>query len=370
MMLDCNNVYKVKDSVDIFLVDGKILSAYFMNSRTRKTFRVNDVMIEIIESIDGEKTVEELLDVIRLKYNISYEQLENIILDLLKSKIITLSMAKNDILESEIQDRYDRQINYWSEFLDSEEDGLIAQKKIMDCKIIIFGCGAIGGNIALELVMAGVNNITLFDYDIVQHSDISRHMWFEYDSINKLKVEVLKDNLMLINPDAKITVIKKYLEVYDDLEELVSKYDFVVNTLDEPYIGYTSAKISRVCIKYNIPHYIAGGFDAHLASTGELVVPYKTPCVECYAKHFKVALKDWKPCNHPVITRYDEIGGLASMSLFSSSFASLAILKHIVGINVDSVENLYHTRGELLFETFSLDFLNVEKDNDCCVCGE
>ena len=58
---------------------------------------------------------------------------------------------------------------------------------------------------------------------------------------------------------------------------MVSNADFIINTLDEPYIGYTAAKISRICVKYKKPHYIAGGFDAHLASTGELIYSWNNP---------------------------------------------------------------------------------------------
>ena len=46
-------IYKIKDSVDLFLSGGKYLTIYFMNSRQRKSFKVNDEMISLLESIDG-----------------------------------------------------------------------------------------------------------------------------------------------------------------------------------------------------------------------------------------------------------------------------------------------------------------------------
>ena len=154
----------------------------------------------------------------------------------------------------------------------------------------------------------------------------------------------------------------------DDIEDIIIGCDFVVNTLDEPYIGYTSSKISRICVKHRIPHFIAGGFDAHLASTGELIVPYVTPCVECYATHFKEKLKNWKPINHPVKSRYTEIGGLASMSLFSASFASIEIIKYIAGLV--EMKDSFKVRGELLFTDMSLTYIDVKKNLECHVCGK
>ena len=181
------------------------------------------------------------------------------------------------------------------------------------------------------------------------------------------KVEALKKELLLINSEIKVESINGFLKPTSDIENLVCNADFIINTLDEPYIGYTASKISRICIKYNKPHYIAGGFDAHLASTGELVIPYITPCVECYANHFKVTLKDWKPKSHPVKERYREIGGLASMSLFSSSYACIEIIKYIAGLI--EMTSKYKVRGEFLFHDMSLTYLNVERDPACPICG-
>ena len=237
----------------------------------------------------------------------------------------------------------------------------------MDSKILIFGCGATGGDIALELVMAGVQNITLYDYDTVENSDVSRHMYFTDKDIGKIKVDALKKQLELINSKVNITCISQSMKPDTNICDLIKKQDFVVNTLDEPYIGYTSSKISRICVQYSIPHFIGGGFDAHLASTGEIIIPYITPCVECYATHFKEKLKNWKPKKHPVKTRYTEIGGLASMSLFSASFAAIEIIKYIAGLT--ETKNSFKVRGELLFTDMSLTYLKVSKNPNCPICG-
>jgi molybdopterin/thiamine biosynthesis adenylyltransferase len=192
-------------------------------------------------------------------------------------------------------------------------------------------------------------------------------MYFCSKYIGKKKTYALKCELEKLNPDVIVCEIDESMKPKTDIESIIAGADFVVNTLDEPYIGYTSSKISRICVKHDIPHYIAGGFDAHLASTGELIIPYVTPCVECYAKHFKTVLKDWKPSKHPVQTRYTEIGGLSCMSLFSASYACIEIIKHIAGLV--EMNSDYKIRGEFLFTDMSLTYLNVEKNPDCPVCG-
>lgn len=362
-----STIYKIKDSVDLFLSNETFIMAYYMNTRQRKSFKVNEGTIHLLENIDGKRTLSELKNCMKEEFDINPDFVETIISSMVKNHIITEVHNNTNILSKKDKERYDRQINYFSEFLDSEMDGQIAQKKIMESKVIVFGCGAVGGDIAIQLSMSGIGEITLFDFDKVEVSDASRHMFFNNDMIGENKVDALAKELKEINSSMKVTVINNSMRPETDVENLIKGADFVVNTMDEPYIGYTASKISRICVNYNIPHFIAGGFDAHLASTGELIIPYVTPCVECYAGHFKETLKGWKPKKHPVKNRYEEIGGLACLSLFSSSYACIEIIKCIAGL-VDLEDN-FKVRGEFLFHDMSLTYLNVEKNPKCPICG-
>lgn len=366
MNLNDNSVYKFKDSVDLFLTDDKFLTAYFMNSRRRKTFHVNQALISLLELIDGKKKIQNIKNEINLKYSIDNENINSIFQCLIKNKILT-EIKEQNILDKSDYNRYSRQINYFSEFFDDTEKALKVQKKLFNTNVLIFGCGAVGGNIAIQLLMAGVRNLTLFDFDKVEFSDCARHLFFSENSIGKLKTDTLKNYLLKIDNKANIHTIHESLQSTTEIKDYIKKSDFVVNTLDEPYIGYTAAKISRICMKYDIPHFIGGGFDAHLSSTGEIIIPHITPCVECYARHFKESLKNWKPKNHPVKKRFREIGGLPSQSLFSSSFACIEIIKFLTGI-ID-MEKSFKVRGEFLFRNMDLSYLNVKKDPNCPICG-
>lgn len=362
-----DSVIKIKDSVDLFLSNDSYIMAYYMNTRQRKSFRVNEEMIHLLENIDGYLTIGELKSLMNEKYNVDPDFVDKVVDVMESNKIITKVDSSDAILSQEDIYRYSRQINYFSEFLNGEKEGMLAQKKLMDSHIIIFGCGAIGGNIALQLTMAGVGEITLFDFDNVEKSDAARHMYYREEFLSENKTKALAEELIRINSSLRVNTINESMKPKSDIEQYIIGKDFVVNTLDEPYIGYTSSKISRICVKHHIPHFVAGGFDAHLASTGELIIPYTTPCVECYAGHFKEVLKDWKPKEHPVKGRYTEIGGLASMSLFSTSYACIEIIKCLAGL-VEMDDN-FKVRGEFLFTDMSLTYLNVKKNPNCPVCG-
>ena len=362
-----NSVYKIKDSIDIYLADDKYVLVYFMNTRRRKTFSVNKHAIHLLEKIDGQQNCETLAKMMCKEYGIGEAEVVKTIQHLADLGIVANISHAVDFPEREAA-RYARQINYFSEFFENEQAAFSAQKRIMQSRIAVFGCGAVGGSIALELVMAGVRNITLIDFDVVATSDISRHLFFDVDDIGRSKIDALSDRLQEIDSSVHVQRLNLGIRPDTDIVKLIKAHDFIVNTMDDPYIGYTSAKISRACVRHNKPHFIAGGFDAHLASSGELIIPDVTPCVECYAGHFKEVLRDWKPKPHPVKIRYEEIGGLASMALFSASYASIEIIKFLSGI-VD-LNKEYKMRGEWLFGDMSLTYLQVDKNPNCPVCGE
>ena len=362
-----NTIIKIKDSVDLFLSNETYLMAYYMNTRQRKSFRINIEMVHLLEEIDGKRSIDELCECMKKTYHVSPDSTKQVIDILISNRIVTVVNDKQELLSSALIERYNRQINYFSEFLGSEAEGILAQKKLINSRVVIFGCGAVGGDIALQLAMAGVGYFTLFDFDRTELSDVSRHIYYREKYIGMSKVNSLSNELKVINPEIQVNSVQEVLRPDSDISELLEGADFVVNTLDEPYIGYTASKISRACMKKGLPHYIAGGFDAHLSSTGELIIPFVTPCVECYADHFKVTLKDWKPQKHPVVQRYSEIGGLSCLSLFSSSYACIEIIKCITGI-VKMNDN-YQVRGEFLFHDMSLQYINIKRNPDCPICG-
>ena len=368
-MINNNDIYSIRNGVDLYLLNDDILTVYFMSTRLRKQFRVSMMTIRLIELLDGNSSVIDIYTMMKENSDneIDLNNLLKIIDRFSEMNIIMKIEEENPKVSSDVIERYDRQLNFLSDFLIGKSY-IAAQEKLIKSNVLIFGCGAIGGDIAIHLAMCGVENFILYDYDVVESSDISRHMFFKEKYIGMNKTDALENYLLSINGKIKVNKIQKSLLPESQIAEIIDTATFVVNTADEPYIGYTSMKISRYCTQNRKAHFIGGGFDAHLASTGELIIPGITPCVDCYANYFKEALKGWKPKKHPVKERYLEIGGLSSMSLFSSSYAAIEIIKYICGL-ID-VKLYSKTRGEFLFGSMEIDYLNVVRDKECKICGE
>lgn len=367
--MEWNSVYKIKDSIDVYLVDDKYVLFFFMNTRARKKFAVNQTVIALIEEIDGERTAEELYESFSSKYGISREDFALFMDKLLSVRVLTEKLSRHVLSDSDLE-RYSRQLSYFSEFLGSELEAEQAQLRLMNASVGIIGCGSVGGDIAIQLAMAGVGTFVLMDYDSVEVSDCARHLYYDSRDIGRKKVEVLSERLKAINSSVKTYISYSAFTPSTKMDMFLDKCTFVVDAADEPYLGYTANLVSQLCVPRKLNHYIAGGFDAHLASTGELVIPYVTPCAACYSAYFDDKLKDWKPEKHPAAKKKNltnEAGGLSSMSLFSSSFGCIEIIKCISGIM--DMSRHYKKRAEFLFDGMKMTYLNPPRNPDCKVCG-
>ena len=81
---------------------------------------------------------------------------------------------------------------------------------MLESRVHIIGCGAIGSTVAENLVRFGITKITLYDFDTVEAHNIANQM-FRYTDIGKLKIDALAEYLTEINPEcaADLKLVKE-----------------------------------------------------------------------------------------------------------------------------------------------------------------
>jgi len=122
-------------------------------------------------------------------------------------------------------------------------------------RVLIIGCGGIGSSTTFLLAGAGIRNFLLVDGDLVEESNLNRQLFWSLKDIGKLKVEVLKEQLLARFADATIEIVSRNLAI-DDALELVATCDGVVITADEPASFVSSAP--KLAADYKV-HVVAGG---------------------------------------------------------------------------------------------------------------
>ena len=78
-------------------------------------------------------------------------------------------------------------------------------------RVILFGVGGVGSWCAEALIRTGLVHLTIVDGDTVQPSNVNRQLPATRETLGRPKVEVLKERLLTINPEAEIEAIYKYL---------------------------------------------------------------------------------------------------------------------------------------------------------------
>jgi molybdopterin/thiamine biosynthesis adenylyltransferase len=354
----------LNEGVDVYYDDNNLVTFVFLSTRKRIQVSAKKHLIKVLSYFDGNNTVEDILKAEsvereELHYFIQYLESKNILID--------MKWFLKIPFDTNYKEKVKKQLFFLMDMLSSCDDVYKIQNKIKSTHVAIFGIGAVGGWILVELVKMGFERFKIIDHDITRSSDISRHTFFSDSNVGIGKVPAIIKTIENIDSNVSIEGIEHNLTTETNLDKLIGDVDIIINCAEEPYIGYTSIYLSRYVVKNNKLLFVAGGFDAHLASLGEMIVPYVTPCSDCYNNYFTKALKDWKPSKHPVEYRGKGMGGLISLNIFSASTACLSILKYFIA--PDEFIKSANGRGEFKFDDYSIDSFTVKKDPGCRVCG-
>ena len=99
-------------------------------------------------------------------------------------------------------------------------------------RVAVFGIGGVGGYVCEALVRSGIGAFDLIDDDKVCLTNLNRQIIATRKTIGQYKVDVMRDRMLDINPNADIRVHKCFFlpENADDFP--FSEYDYVVDAVD------------------------------------------------------------------------------------------------------------------------------------------
>lgn len=103
---------------------------------------------------------------------------------------------------------------------------------LQNSHVAVFGIGGVGGYSAEALVRSGVGEITIFDNDTVEKSNLNRQIIATEEVIGKDKVSVMKDRLLSINPKLKVHAEKVFYLPENAGGYDLSKFDYVIDAVD------------------------------------------------------------------------------------------------------------------------------------------
>lgn len=169
-----------------------------------------------------------------------------------------------------MNERYSRQILF-------EGIGAEGQRRLLDSRAVIIGCGALGTAQAEALARAGVGRLRIVDRDFVEASNLQRQTMFtEQDAAERTpKAVACVRHLGSINSDVQAEAVVADVN-HTNVERLLAGCDVVLDGTDNFTTRYL---LNDACVKRNL-NWIYG---AAVGSYGVTMTvrPHTTPCLRC-----------------------------------------------------------------------------------------
>ena len=100
---------------------------------------------------------------------------------------------------------------------------------IQDKVIAVFGLGGVGGTALEALARTGFQHFLIIDFDRVDATNLNRQILYTSKDVGRNKVEVAKERILSINPDADIKVFNLKAQDFDFNQRI----DFIADAIDD-----------------------------------------------------------------------------------------------------------------------------------------
>lgn len=110
--------------------------------------------------------------------------------------------------------------------------GAEAMERLKKARVAVFGVGGVGSYVVEALARSGVGSLDLIDRDTVSLTNINRQIIALRSTIGKYKVDVAKERVLDINPEAIINAYRVFYLPETAGQFDFTEYDYVVDAID------------------------------------------------------------------------------------------------------------------------------------------
>lgn len=123
------------------------------------------------------------------------------------------------------------ELRHYSRQMAMPQFGEEGQAKLKSTKIAVIGAGGLGAPVLQYLTAAGVGTIGIFDFDVVEESNLHRQVLFSTDDIGKPKADVARERLIKLNPHI-ILMSNRVRITPENVVRQLEPYDLIVDGSD------------------------------------------------------------------------------------------------------------------------------------------
>ena len=169
-----------------------------------------------------------------------------------------------------MNERYSRQILF-------REIGKAGQEQLLNSRVLLVGCGALGASHAEMLARAGVGKLRIVDRDFVEFTNLQRQTLFkESDATERLpKAIAAKNRIGEINSEVEVEAVIADVN-YSNIESLIYGCDLVLDGTDNFQVRYL---LNDACLKHSKTWIYGAAVSSY--GTTMTIIPGETPCLRC-----------------------------------------------------------------------------------------
>lgn len=166
--------------------------------------------------------------------------------------------------------RYSRQILF-------PEIGREGQEKLLNSRVLLVGCGALGAAQAEMLARAGVGQLRIVDRDFVEFSNLQRQTLFrESDAAERIpKAIAAQSRIAEINSEINVEPLVADVN-NSNIESLIGGVDLVIDGTDNFQVRYL---LNDACVKHGQTWIYGAAVSSY--GTTMTIRPHLTPCLRC-----------------------------------------------------------------------------------------
>lgn len=248
-------------------------------------------------------------------------------------------------------DLTEEQIKRYSRHIILKEVGGAGQKKILDARVLAIGAGGLGSPAAFYLAATGVGTIGIFDFDLVDLSNLQRQILHTVDDLDRPKVDSAEETLKALNPDVNVVKYNERL-TSDNALRILKDYDIIVDGCDNFVTRYLTNDACVMLGKPNV-HGSVLLFEGHVTVFDSA----NGPCYRCQYP---------EPPPPGMVPSCQEAGVLGVLPGVIGTLQAAETLKLILGSGKSLAGRLLH------FDALNMKFreFKLRKDPRCPVCGE
>ncbi len=244
----------------------------------------------------------------------------------------------------------DNQLLRYSRQIMLPQVDVAGQQLLLAAKVLIVGTGGLGSPAAIYLAAAGLGQITLYDDDQVDLSNLQRQIAHYTTDIGADKVISTQQTLNKINPDVNVLAHKQRL-TGQHLEQEVALADVVLDCSDN---FATRFAINAACVRQKTP--LVSGAAIRFEGQVAVFTPGKndSPCYHCLYND-----------NSEELQNCATNGVIAPITGIIGSIQALEAMKLIMQIGETLAGRL------LLLDGLTMEWqsMRLKKNPNCPCCG-